>query len=239
MNRRTLSIGVFFAMVGTSAATGVLRPEVMLADELGKMELEKVVPKSFGGWTLLPEAAMVINPQAQAAVEKIYNQTISRTYVNAQGYRIMLSVAYGLDQRDAMQVHYPEVCYPAQGFSVTANKADLLRTPLGEIPVQRLSTSLNGQRFEPLTYWTTVGEYIAKSSSTKKLAELKYGLRGHIPDGLLFRVSSIDRDTPAAFVAQDKFVVDLLAAVEAKNLARLSGLGPKHQIPNRTLPWLN
>jgi len=30
-----------------------------------------------------------------------------------------------------------------------------------------------------------------------------------------------------------------LAAVEAKNLARLSGLGPKHQIPNRTLPWLN
>jgi EpsI family protein len=39
-------------------------------------------------------------------------------YVNASGYRIMLSLAYGSDQRGALQAHKPEVRYPAQGFTL-------------------------------------------------------------------------------------------------------------------------
>lgn len=240
MKRRSLSVVLLAAMAATSASTNLLKPTVMLADELGKLDLETVIPKRFGNWVMEPAGAYVINPQSQAVLEKIYAQTLSRTYVNSiSGNRIMLSIAYGLDQRDAMQVHYPEVCYPAQGFAVHSNEADTLETSLGDIPVRRLSTSLSGQRFEPITYWTTVGEHVVKSSSTKKLAELTYGIRGHIPDGLLFRVSSIDRDLPAAHRYHDIFVKDLLQAMEPRYLARVSGLGPRQEIKNRTLTWLD
>jgi len=48
---------------------------------------------------------------------------------------------------------------------------------------------------------------------------------GQIPDGLLFRVSSIDENTPRAYAIQDQFIADLLKAVNDKDRKRLSGLG--------------
>jgi len=50
-------------------------------------------------------------------------------------------------------------------------------------------------------------------------------LTGQIPDGLLFRVSSIDPDTARAYTMQDQFIADLLKAVNDKDRKRISGLG--------------
>lgn len=58
-----------------------------------------------------------------------------------------------------------------------------------------------------------VGGRHAITQFQAKRAKLAFGLRGYIPDGLLFRVSSIDRDTSEGFQLQDRFVRDLLAAV--------------------------
>ena len=49
---------------------------------------------------------------------------------------------------------------------------------------------------------------------------------GQIPDGLLFRVSSIDADAVHAFKAQQQFVADMMAAVPPEVRQRLSGLKP-------------
>lgn len=234
MKSRLLGVIMLTSMVCAATFAAVMKPSVYLADEFVKLDLEHAFPESFGPWKLDRSVALIVNPQVQATLDKLYNQTLSRTYVNPEGYRIMLSVAYGLDQRDAMQVHYPEVCYPAQGFMVDSNDADLLKTPMGQIPVRRLKTILGGQRYEPVTYWTTVGEKVVASSSTKKIAEMAYGLKGRIPDGLLFRVSSIDRDSAAAFAAQDRFVADILAAADKRQLARLSGLGPSHHLAGKS-----
>ena len=105
----------------------------------------------------------------------------------------MLALAYGKDQRDAMQVHYPEVCYPAQGFALQEKQIGTLATERGAIPVTRILTNL-GQRIEPVTYWTTVGDRVVQTGLQKKLAEMSYGLSGKIPDGMLIRVSSIDTE---------------------------------------------
>ena len=59
----------------------------------------------------------------------------------------MLSIAYGEDQRDSMQLHYPR-CYPAQGFD-SINRKDLLTTQFGVLPIRRLETVLGAQRYEP------------------------------------------------------------------------------------------
>ena len=55
--------------------------------------------------------------------------------------------------------------------------------------------------------------------------QIRLGLTGQIPDGLLFRVSSIDDQSSRAYVAHDQFVGDLLTAVSPKDRTRLSGLG--------------
>ena len=47
---------------------------------------------------------------------------------------------------------------------------------------------------------------------------------GLVADGLLFRVSSIDRDSPRAFALHEQFARDLLAHVGAGERRRLAGL---------------
>jgi EpsI family protein len=146
--------------------------------------------------------------------------------VNDGGYRIMLSLVYGTDvrARGSLQAHKPEVCYAAQGFVIQRSEAGLLATASGEIPVRRLFATM-GARQEPLTYWFTVGDTAVQGKLEKRLVDLRYGLTGRIPDGMLFRVSSIDADPARAHQIQDQFINQLLQAVTPAERARLSGLG--------------
>jgi EpsI family protein len=116
------------------------------------------------------------------------------------------------------------VCYPAQGFQVTSNRKGTLETELGGIPVKRLETNLSQNRFEPITYWTTIGSQVLTGGATKKIAEMRYGLKGEIPDGLLFRISSIDRNPEIAFAVQQQFVNQLVTAIPADVRPRIAGL---------------
>lgn len=208
-----------------SAALGtVLKPRISLADERSPINLETMVPKSFGDWREDNlQQAQVVNPQQKSVIDKIYSQTLSRSYVNAQGYRVMLSIAYGKNQSDALQLHKPEVCYPAQGFQLLSKHTttlDLLGRP---ISVVRIETSL-GRRIEPVTYWTVVGDHISTGSNTnKKMIELRYALSGVVPDGMLVRVSSIDQDTAHAQEVQKQFASAMVAAIAPEHRQRFAG----------------
>jgi EpsI family protein len=209
------------ASVGGMAA----RPTPKPPGSAPRYILEDTVPKQFGDWRMLPDSgAQVVNPQTKELLDKLYSQLLSRTYVNSQGYRIMLSLAYGDEQRGELQAHKPEVCYPAQGFKLHSNEPAELATPYGGIAARRLSTSY-GARKEPVTYWFTMGDTAVKSKLESRLVEIRLGLTGEVPDGLLFRVSSIDESPPRAFGMQDAFVNDLLKAIPARDRLRLSGLG--------------
>lgn len=220
-NRIALLVcGLMFA---AAAGAIVARPTIKSSQEA--IGLGTIVPRQFGEWREIPAPVQVVNPQTQELLDKLYSEILTRTYVNAQGYRIMLSLAYGSDQRGALQAHKPEVCYPAQGFTVHANEPAFLQTAYGEIPARRLFTTL-GQRHEPVTYWFTVGDKASPSQLEKRLVEMRFALTGRIPDGMLFRVSSIDLDRKRAFGLQERFVLDLLQAVSPDGRKRLSGLGP-------------
>lgn len=218
-------IAVVIAVLMFSASVGaiVLRPDQKVAN-VSAISLETMIPKEFGDWKEEPQRNLqVVNPQTQALLDKLYSQLLARVYVNKDGYRVMLSLAYGSDQRGALQAHKPEVCYPAQGFTLHSSKKAPLTTPFGEIPAQRLHTSL-GPRQEPVTYWFTVGDTAVQSSFQKRLVDIRYGLTGQIPDGMLFRVSSIDENLPRAKEMQDQFVNQLLKAIPPADRKRLSGL---------------
>jgi EpsI family protein len=212
-------------MCAASVGAIVARPGTKAADLGPAISLETIVPKQFGDWREEPQRIVeVINPQTQEYLDKLYSQILTRTYVNAGGYRIMLSLAYGTDQRGGLQAHKPEFCYPAQGFTLHRNEASQLATPFGAIPAQRLFTS-RGPREEPVTYWFTVGDKAIQGKLQKRLVDLRYGLTGRIPDGMIFRVSSIDPDQVRANQLQDQFINQLLQAVSPAERKRLSGLG--------------
>lgn len=212
---------LMFAAAGMALA---LKPTEKVADAGPKVDLETLIPRQFGDWkideTIVP---LIADPETQAKLDKIYNQTLTRTYVNSRNERIMLSIAYGGDQSDAMSVHKPEVCYPAQGFQILKNEDGIFSTGDGGIPVRRL-VAAQGQRIEPITYWTTVGDTVAiKEGIQWKLNQIKYGLTGKIPDGLLFRISSIQADDAKAYQIQDAFARDLLKSMSPSGRQRIVG----------------
>lgn len=211
-------------MVLAALAGTFLRPTISLANERPLIDLKAMVPVAFGDWQELRDTGVqIIDPQQQQMLDKLYSETLSRSYINKEGYRIMLSIAYGKNQSDALQLHKPEVCYPAQGFMLITNQRATLDVSNGNpIAATRLTTSL-GPRFEPITYWTVVGDHITKGGIDKKLTEMGYATQGRIPDGMLVRVSSIDRDTDQAFAMQNKFAAEMVQAIAPDMRNRFAG----------------
>lgn len=218
---RRLLIGL--AMILAVGLSIIMTPNAKVASKGYYVDLELMIPKQFGAWhvdnRIMPVQA---NPQVQQEVNKIYSQVLSRTYVNTNGERIMLSIAYGGDQRDSMQVHKPEICYPAQGFIVTDQSDSVLDTEYNQIPVSRLVAQMNN-RVEPITYWIIIGDKVPATGLARKIEQMKYGLTGRVPDGLLFRVSNIQRDSNSAYTIHTRFINDLLHGMKPEDRVRIIG----------------
>jgi EpsI family protein len=225
MRRSIRNLTLLGLMLSTAALTFWLQPRLSLADMRPAVDLASMMPATFGDWIELPNAAAeILDPQQQQSLDKLYSQTLSRTYANRQGYRVMLSLVYGKTQRGVQQLHHPEICYPAQGFQVLSNRTAQLDTSFGVIPVRRLETRLNAARVEPVTYWALVGDQVVLGSVRRKLVEVRHGLRGYTVDGLLFRISSVDIVSERAFDQHHQFVTQLLAALSNSDRHRLAGL---------------
>lgn len=216
-----LVIGLcMFAGAGLALA---LKPTDRLVDSGPELNLETLIPEQLGDWKIDQTIVMLISPDQQAALENVYSQTLTRTYINSAGKRIMLSLAYGGTHGEGMQMHRPENCYPAQGFQlVTDTQAVILPTQYGELPIKRL-VAAQGPRNEPITYWTVVGDQHTQFGWRMKLAQMRYTLTGVIPDGMLVRVSSIDRDETGAYEIQADFIQAMLAAMNDSERERITG----------------
>jgi EpsI family protein len=213
-------------MAATAAGGQAMVPTRRMSAERGPFRLEDLVPSTFGGWHVDDRAVTgIVNPQTEAMLNRLYSQLLDRVYIDTAGNRIMVSIAYGDDQADdSVQLHYPEVCYPAQGFQLKGNRKDIVELGQGSVRVRRLETQFGDSRYEPVTYWTIIGDQQSLGGWDRKIAEIRHGLRGEVVDGLLFRVSSIDRDTANGFRTQDAFIRALVSAMSPKARHQLVGL---------------
>ncbi|MDP3331933.1 MAG: EpsI family protein [Methylococcaceae bacterium] len=217
---RSLLIGL--ALIVAFWGGFALKPTKHIADTGPKVNLESMIPQDFADWKVDDQVVPIqVDPQRIAALNRIYNQTLSRTYINAHGERVMLSIAYGGDQSDSMQVHKPEVCYPAQGFQMLDLVIGTFDTGYGVIPVKRMLAQMSS-RLEPITYWITIGDTVALNNLRWKLAQLKYGLTGKVPDGMIFRVSSLG-EKETAYPLHEQFIRDLLKSLSPEVRTRLIG----------------
>lgn len=219
--RRTSMLGVLMVLSGLLPF--LLVPTKKLSQQIEPIDLEQAVPKSFGEWKIDPNVAPLIpSAETEENLRRTYDQILGRTYVNASGQRMMLSVGYGGTQNRELRAHRQEVCYAAQGFAISKlQKVDL---SMNGVTVQSTRmVAQQGARTEPVTYWFTMGDTVVRSFLDRQLVDLKYTLSGYIPDGYLFRVSSLSTDVEAAFDNQRLFAAELLAHVDKRLVTRLLG----------------
>lgn len=224
-----LKIGyiVLMLMITASVTAANLRPHQKISDNGAKLVLDQAIPKQFNNWRVLDLSAQLVNPTLKEALDKVYAQTLSRTYTNTRGEIIMLSIAYGEDQSDSVGVHLPEGCYGGQGFNINQVMREKIITDSVTIPVTKV-VAVKGNRVEPITYWLRTGDQLTYPGLDTKLARLQYGLKGKIPDGILVRISSLVPSSEAielseAYELQNRFAQDLVSAMPYTKRSALIG----------------
>jgi len=212
------------AMLGAMLLAVALEPHNLMARTHDAFNINQHLQTKFGDWKPVEGLNVVTPPDADSLEAEIYNQEVSRGFVDPDGHVVMLMVAYGESQSDRLQLHHPEVCYTAQGFRVSRTKPVKLDYSPSAPPLR--ATRLVAQReerIEPITYWMRIGYDNSSSNWTRQVLKLGYGLRGWVPDGALFRVSTIGIPAEQSFKIQDKFIHDLLNSVDPETRAFMVG----------------
>ncbi len=190
----------------------------------GAPNLEETVPMAFGDWQVVKDTRVQVDVSRGVEIqsEQPYDQTVMRTYVNSQGEQVMLALAWGERQRQDVKVHRPEVCYPAQGYSVVSLQVGkpLLMAGKAE-PVPTVSLLAQGRGgMEAVRYWIRIGTQYGGDGLQTRWYILKEGLAGRIPDGVLVRASQRIRNGEETVVfnkVMDGFLVDLIGSLPTKS----------------------
>lgn len=218
-----ISLVMGLCMLLSSALPILLTPTINNSEQQNILNLEAIIPNEFDGWKQdIPSKSMMVSADVKGFINKIYNQEVNRTYINKQGQRVMLAIAYGRDQSTDLQVHRPEICYTTAGFNIEKMSKTFMDTTLGLIPVMQL-VAKQGIRNEPITYWIRVGDSLTRGWLEQKITSFSYGITGKIPDGLLFRISTISQDEMESYRIQQEFLNSLLRAVKSEDRYWLVG----------------
>jgi EpsI family protein len=211
------------AVLASALLSEAIRPRELMASTSPVPDLEKVIPRDFGEWHLIPNVGLVtpsepIGIAQRELSSRIYSQEVARGYADGNGNTVMFLVAYGPVQNYRLKSHLPEVCYGAAGFRVSAKSVANVSygDDAASLTLSRLVAEKEG-RFEPVSYWMRVGHDIATGVFDRQIARMKYGLRGMIPDGALMRVSTVGLPKDVSYKLQDRFIRDMIAAIAPEN----------------------
>jgi EpsI family protein len=125
----------------------------------------------------------------------------------------MLLIAYGKTQSDTLQLHLPELCYPAFGFTIAESQPARFDLGHGVVVPGRNLVATSPGREERISYWTRIGEYLPTSNTEQRKMKFRIALSGVIPDGVLVRISNMRGDDAEGFGLNERFAADLLNAV--------------------------
>lgn len=188
------------------------------------VKFDSIIPTKIGSWEVVKKQfAKIVNPGQQQVIDELYSETVERNYFSKTDGLVMLSMAYGPYQTDKIQVHKPEVCYPAQGLEIEDMYSSELNLLGRVIPVTRMVAN-RGQKKEYVTYWIKSGDRVFNDDIDRKIYALKKRIIGESVDGLLFRVSTIGLDSEEEFEKQDLFISELLNTLPEKYKSSVIGL---------------
>ncbi len=224
---RRHALGLAAAMTGAAALAALARPRRRTGADAPGVVLDSAIPMAFAGWQVDKLSQTFVRPpDRQGKVYGIYDQLLERSYHDAQGQYVMLSVAFGSEQSSSLQLHRPEICYRAGGYRVSDTRPVALELAGQRVNARQLHAELPG-RFEPITYWTVLGDRVAADSDSFRWRRLASVLQRELLDGMLVRVSSIDTDATRAYALQARFADDMARAIAPAERARIIGLPPQ------------
>jgi EpsI family protein len=219
--RRDLAIGLACLVAAGAAYELTPRRRMTL---LGDMKLAQIIPASAGGWSARDVGDLVAPNAEGSLVAKLYGEVVERVYQQAStGAEIMMLVAHGDTQSNELQLHRPEVCYPAFGFEISGNR--IAQVPLRNgvtLPARQLVADAPEHR-ENIVYWTRLGEFLPVDGNEQRVDRLRTAMGGFIADGVLARFSMLGSDPDAAFRVVEGFIPLLLEAMPADRRSALIG----------------
>lgn len=208
LRRRDMILaGLGVAALGTSET---LRPRKRLV-LLKNGTIAEAIPPQFGNW-ISNNADLVSPEQAGRLAKTLYSETVGRAYDNtADGSTVLILAAYGDTQSDLLQLHRPESCYPAVGFSVAMTEPTKVNIGGGQLPGRRVVATIE-DRVENIIYWTRLGERLPQSGGEQRDARLANSIDGFVADGILVRCAVVG-ESERSFATLERFIPEMLRAV--------------------------
>jgi len=198
LSRRTIIAGGM--LTAASVVANLKRPDRPVR-MLGKARLDDLIPRQIGSWTYTTANGLVLPPPDQMR-DRIYSSLVTRYYASPTEPPVMLLIAYSSAQDGMIQVHRPEVCYPAAGYELSGDGFETIDAGNGlSVPGHYFSARSNTRR-EQLIYWTRIGDAFPTKWWAQHVAVAAENLKGNIPDGILVRISTA--------ASNDKNAIDIL-----------------------------
>jgi EpsI family protein len=210
LDRRKVLLGLLF---GSTAAIAAWRQPRRHLDYLGRDKLDHIVPKDIGPWRFVAASGLVIPPEDQLS-RLVYSQLLTRIYSNGDDAPLMLLVAQSGSQTGILQVHRPETCYTASGYTISRLDRYPFRIGSSIIDANSMDAEAEGVT-EHVLYWTRVGNKIPATWRDQKIAVAEQNLKGIIPDAILVRISTVSNDPEAARASLEAFARALISSVPA------------------------
>ncbi|MGN6057576.1 MAG: exosortase-associated protein EpsI, V-type [Sphingomicrobium sp.] len=208
LSRREIVAGL--AMLSEAGIAAARKPDIKL-NYLGDHKLEKILPTTIGRWKFVTTSGLVVPPADQQLLT-LYSQLLTRVYYDGST-QIMLLIAYSASETGFIQVHRPEFCYTAAGFTLSDFAPhDVQVSPERSIRVNTMTAMRDGGG-EKLLYWVRIGEHIPLSWAEQKIVFAEDNLRRLIPDAALIRVSTPIGDEAKSMANIDNFVRAMLEAI--------------------------
>lgn len=206
ISRRHFVVGAILA--GASAGTFAAQPKVRHAP-IDKNRFVGWVPQKVGPWTVISASGVVLPPPDELSA-RLYDNLVTRTFAAADEPPVMLCIAYNYKQDGVLQLHRPEICYPAGGYKLSPTQPVALSlSPDREIAANTFTAS-GVERTEQVLYWTRLGNAFPRSWLDQRISVMEANLRGIIPDGALMRVSIADNDQARSLEILRRFLATFM-----------------------------
>lgn len=205
LDRRKVVLGLSLA-----AASGIAqaRLPVPVEPRIKDDRFRAMIPNRIGAFSFDTESGLVL-PPSDALSDRLYDNLVTRTYTDPAGQVVMLLIAYNNKQDGVLQIHRPEICYPAGGYALTpVVPIDVLMAGATPLPSQ-IFTATSEARNEVVLYWTRVGDEFPRRWIEQRWAVAEANLRGIVPDGVMVRVSAISKDIDRATPLLTTFIRDM------------------------------
>lgn len=189
-SRRDLLVG---GLTLAAAGTAFARMPRRALMGIGPGQLDKIVPTRIGDWQYESASGLVLPPPDQMA-RLLYDQQLMRSYASPDGLTVMVLMAYGSSQSGMLQIHRPEICYPASGFHLSETRHTDIPFGTGRHIPARSFVARGDTRVEQVLYWSRIGDMLPTSWAGQRLAIVRSNLAGYVPDGLLVRLSTLTDD---------------------------------------------